>query len=304
MNNPFSQPKTIYKISFNTKYEHIESFEEFFSEEKILGTSVYEVESSTIEAHPDDIWSFEVLVKEKPNFPDLKKNLEKFIEENSLKILSSISIEKIEDRDWVKEYQKQLKPLEIGRFFITSSMHEKSCPKDKIPIFIEASRAFGTGDHSTTSLCIQAMEEMHQEQFSYILDIGTGSGILSFVAGKLWSNSSILACDVDEISIEVAKENQTFNNSNIEFYQNNMSSLDIPRNWSLSFDLIVSNILAKPLIAMKDDIRNLCHSKTKVILSGFLDYQKDELEQEYRDSGFVVEKIFHKNSWITMILRK
>ena len=54
----------------------------------------------------------------------------------------------------------------------------------------------------------------------------------------------------------------------------------------------------------KDNIRNLCHSNTKVILSGFLDYQKDELEQEYRDSGFVVDKIFHKNSWITMVLKK
>ena len=159
----------------------------------------------------------------------ISEELQNYAAKNKLNIISNISVEAIEDKDWIKEYQEQLEPLEIGRFFITSSLRKQACPKNKTPIYIEASRAFGTGDHATTSLCIKAMEELNSE-FRNIFDIGTGSGILSFAAARLWPSAQILACDIEEVSIKVAKDNQSFNNSNIEFYQNNSTSLNIPKN--------------------------------------------------------------------------
>ena len=303
MNNPFSQPKITYKICFNTNYQYIELFEKFFPEDKILGISTYEIESQTIEAEPNDIWAFEVFIKNKPNLPTIQKELQDYSAKYKLKITSDISIEVIEDKDWIKEYQEQLEPVEIGRFFVTSSLRKQTCPENKTPIYIEASRAFGTGDHSTTSLCIKAMEELEDSEFYNIFDIGTGSGILSFAAAKLWPSAHILACDIEEVSIKVAKDNQSFNNSNIEFYQNNISALDIPKNWNNPFDLIVSNILATPLISMKNTIKSLCHNNTKVILSGFLDYQQQEIENHYKDVGFEIEKVFSENKWVTLVLK-
>jgi len=303
MNNPFSQPKITYKICFNTNYQYIEPFERFFPEDKIYGISAYEIESKTIEAEPDDIWAFEVFMEKKPKLATLQEELQEFAIKNKLKIISEITIERIEDKDWITEYQEQLEPIEIGRFFITSSLRKQACPKNKIPIYIEASRAFGTGDHSTTSLCIKAMEELEGTEFNNIFDIGTGSGILSFAAAKLWPSARILACDIEEISIKVAKDNQNFNNSNIEFYQNYETDLNIPKYYNHSFDLIVSNILAKPLISMKNNIKSLCHSKTKVILSGFLAYQREELENHYTSIGFEIEKVFSENNWVALMLR-
>ena len=113
----------------------------------------------------------------------------------------------------------------------------------------------------------------------------------------------ILACDIEEIAIKVAKDNQNFNNSNIKFYQNNEAQLNIPKNYNHSFDLIVSNILATPLILMKNSIKSLCHSKTRVILSGFLEYQKEEIESHYVNIGFEIEKEFSENNWVALVLR-
>ena len=303
MNNPFSQPKITYKICFITNYEDIERFEEVFPEEKILGLSTYEINSSTIDSQPKDNWAFEVFVDVEPKLVDLQRELEAHAKKHNLGILSQITYEVIEDKDWITEYQEQLQPIEIGNFFITSSLRKKLCPAGKTPIYIEASRAFGTGDHSTTSLCIKAMERLKSKQIQNILDIGTGSGILSFVAGEIWQNSKILACDIEETSIEVAKLNQSFNNSSIEFYQNNASGLNIPKAWPDPFDLILANILALPLIAMKESIKSLCHKDTKVILSGFLDYQQEELVAHYEESGFKVEKVFLENKWVSLTLK-
>ena len=302
MNNPFSQPKITHKICFNTNYQYVELFENFFPED-ILGISTYELESTTVDSKPNDLWAFEVFVEKKPNLITLQKELQNFATENNLEINSPITFEVIEDKDWIKAYQEQLEPIEIGRFFVTSSLRKKPCPDNKIPIYIEASQAFGTGDHSTTSLCIQAMEELEKLKINNIFDIGTGSGILSFAAEKLWPSANILACDIEEIAVTVAKDNQSYNDSNIEFYQNSESDLNIPESWEKPFDLIVSNILAVPLISMRDSIKALCHKDTRVILSGFLDYQQKEIEDHYNNIGFITEKAFSDNKWISLLLK-
>ena len=96
---------------------------------------------------------------------------------------------------------------------------------------------------------------------------------------------------------------RSIDDSNIEFYQNSESDLNIPTNWNKPFDLIVSNILAAPLIAMRDPIRALCHKNTRVILSGFLDYQQKEIEDHYNSIGFTTEKVFSDKKWISLLLK-
>lgn len=301
MNNPFSQPKTTHKIHFETNYKSIELFEEFFPEDT-LGICTYEVESETIDSKPEDKWSMEAYLAKKPDLVVIEKDLREFGVKHNLDILSKISVIPIEDKDWVKEYEEQQKPIEIGRFFITSKQQKTNCPQAKTPIFIEASRAFGTGDHATTSLCIKAMESLNIESVNSIFDVGTGSGILSFAAEKIWPKANILACDIEEISIALAKDNQKINNSKIEFYQNTEEALNVPKKWDQSFDLIVSNILANPLIAMASSFQKLSNKNTKIILSGFLDYQSSDIEKAYLDDGFSVIEKLSQDKWITLVL--
>ena len=163
------------------------------------------------------MWIIEVYLAEKPIEQSYSEDIYKFVTSNNFEIVGDINFSTIEDKDWILEYQKQLLPIEIGKFFISSFDLSSSCPKYFIPIILEASRAFGTGDHATTSGCLQLIQELKSCNFSTIYDIGTGSGILSFASAKLWPKAKILACDIEAISIEVAKFNQTFNNTQIIF---------------------------------------------------------------------------------------
>jgi len=301
MNNPFSQPKVTHKIRFITNYKSIELFENFFPED-IPGISIYEVESATIDAQDDDLWSFEAYLIDKPDLTQLQKELVAYANKYEALLASEVTDESIEDKDWVTEYQKQLKPIGIGRFFITSTAQQEIVPVGKTPIFIDASRAFGTGDHATTSLCIEAMELLENSAFNNIFDVGTGSGILSFAGEKIWPKANILACDIEEISVKVARDNLIVNNSNVQFYQNTENDLNIPSAWNQKFDLIISNILAKPLIAMAQEFRVITYTDSKIILSGFLDYQQEDVECAYKAAGFIVEAVLHQDKWVSLML--
>ncbi|PCJ27127.1 MAG: 50S ribosomal protein L11 methyltransferase [Rickettsiales bacterium] len=302
MNNPFSHPRVTHNLHFITKYKFLEQFESFFPEDT-LGISSSEVKSFTVDSQPNDLWSMEVYLPAEPDLKLLASELSAFAEQHDLEIESELTLKQIEDKDWVAEYQSQLKPIIAGQFFITSSSAKAACPKEKTPIFIEASRAFGTGDHATTSLCIEAMEALSDIKFKNIFDIGTGSGILSFAADKIWPGTQLLACDIEEISVKLAKENQIHNNSHIDFYQNTETDLAIPDSRVGKFDLIVSNILAKPLISMANSIRQITSQECRVILSGFLDYQENEVTNAYITEGFEVEEVLRRNSWVCLTLK-
>ncbi|RTK93434.1 MAG: methyltransferase domain-containing protein [Rickettsiales bacterium] len=304
MSNPFYQPKVIYQLSFYTYFKDIENFEEFFADkEYVLGISTHEVDSDTIESQNHDRWVIEVLLSSKPDAASLTKELKEYSDINKLYFNGEIIVQEIEDKDWVKEYHEQLKPIIIDNFYITSKSIIEQCPPDLIPIYIEASRAFGTGDHSTTSLCIKAMNLIKNENINNIFDIGTGSGILSFAAEKIWPSAQILACDIEEVSIEIAKNNLIYNNSAVNFYQNSEYDLKIPESTKKSFDLIISNILAPVLISLSHTSKTLINNGGYIILSGFLEYQTDEIIRTYSLHGYQLISDLEENRWKTLTFK-
>lgn len=303
MITPFSQSKDTYKIFFNIKFSQIEVFEEL-TLKNLLGITIYEVTSQTVDSLPNDIWCFEIYLSEKPDLTILTKQIIEFANQNHLDILNDIKVEKIEDQDWVAFYQSQLAPIEIGRFFISARVQKDLCPSDKIGIFIEASRAFGTGQHETSSGCIEALEQLSHLKFDKILDIGTGTGILAFAAENLWQKAEIFACDIEEVSIEIANDNGEFNNSNIKFYVNSSENVLPADQLNMEFDLIFSNILAAPLIELSETIYKITKLNGYVILSGFLDYQLQIVVEAYEKVGFTITKVNYKNAWVILILQR
>lgn len=302
MSNSFSQRKVFYKLLVRTFYKNITLLEQFFPED-VLGISMYEIESQTIDSKPDDIWQLEVFVADEESLSLLKEQLNHFIKNENISLSSDITSETIIDKDWVSEYQKQQKPVTIGKFLFGSEMNLKDASDDKVPVYLGASGAFGTGDHETTAGCIRAMELLSANNYKYIFDIGTGSGILSLAAEKIWPEAKIIACDIEEASIAVAQINRNLNNSKVNFYVNKEDDLLIPSNQPKHFDLIVSNILATPLINLAPVIKSISHDKTKIILSGFLDYQKDDVSTAYKENDFEVEKCIVENNWVTLTLK-
>ena len=299
----FSQSKDLYKVFFNTKHKYLDLWDELLIEDAI-SIAFYEIESKTIDAEPDDVWCYEIYLSRKPQYSLLKQQILNFARDNDIAVINNfIEIIKVEDIDWVAFYQGQLKPIEIGRFFVGSKIHKDLCPEDKHGIFIESSRAFGTGQHETTAGCVQALELLLPKQFGAILDIGTGTGILAFASEVLWPQAKILACDIEAISIEIAKDNAGFNNSRVTFYQNTVEDIIIPYQTEVKFNLIISNILARPLIELSSKIKLLAAPGCYVVLAGFLDYQQEEIVSAYQKIGFILKHSINNNSWIILILQ-
>ena len=127
---------------------------------------------------------------------------------NSGIVLPPYTIERLESSNWLKDYVIKFAPFETADFCIYG-IHETQTPQtDKIPLQIYAATAFGS-DHQTTRSCLQAISELHQQGFKpkRILDVGTGSGILSLAAASLWPQAKIIAVDIDEEAVLVTRSN-------------------------------------------------------------------------------------------------
>lgn len=299
MENMFKQYNKLIKIIFDTNYKNISKFEEILPED-ILGTSSYEMESDSIESKPDDIWRIEIFVGDDFDIENIVAILENYSRHADLKIIGTIKKEIIQEKDWVTEYQKNQTPIIIGNFFISNKNRINECSEQNIPICIEASRAFGTGEHETTSGCIIAMESKKELAINSAIDVGTGTGILAFAAEKLWKSAKIYGCDIDKVSINVAKFNAKYNQSNVTFFQND-EQIILPDGAPKSFDLIVSNILVLPLINLVPFFKSISNQNTIMILSGFLKNQSNLIKDKYEQEGFVFDSETHYDNWSTIV---
>src|SRR4051812_17827189 len=165
----------------------------------------------TSEADPSrpDAWRLDAYFDEEPSG-------------NAVALLASLvpsaagatpEIERIEEQDWLTISQAGLEPIRAGRFFVHTPRHRDEVPEDAIALEIDAGRAFGTGQHETTSGCLEAISRMKDRGlvFANVLDLGTGTGLLAFAALRLWPAARAAASDIDPVSIEVAAENAAVN---------------------------------------------------------------------------------------------
>jgi len=208
--------------------------------------------------------------------------------------------------NWLKDYCIKFDPFEIADFCIYG-IHETSTPKtNKIPIQIYAATAFGS-NHQTTQCCIQAISDLYASGFSpkHILDIGTGSGILSLCAAKLWPNTQIIAGDIDDEAVIVTTGNAQTNNlsSQIKAIQSDGYQHDLICKHRPSH-LILSNILANPLIAFASDLSQNLSSKGYCIISGFVDNQTDDVISAHETQQLKLIKLYSHDNWRAALMQK
>lgn len=220
---------------------------------------------------------------------DVKEGIEKFA--RALDVDCFISYEKKKNEDWITQYQKSIKAIEIGSFFIRPSW--ESPKKDKIDIIIDPALSFGSGHHETTSSCIFAIDKYIKPDIS-VLDVGCGSGILSICATK--KGAIVDICDTDEICIESTKSNFSLNN--VSFNNSWQGSVTSAKS---KYDVIIANIVADVLIMISKDLKKCLNNNGILILSGILDKHTQKVLNKFDDLD-IVEKI-HKNEWMTIVLK-
>ncbi|HEY8591897.1 MAG TPA: 50S ribosomal protein L11 methyltransferase [Sphingomicrobium sp.] len=201
-------------------------------------------------------------------------------------------VDELGEADWVTMSQEGLQPIRAGRFYVHTPMY-RSVPPGTVPFEIDASLAFGTGQHATTSGCLEALDRLERDgaSFSNIADIGTGTGLLAFAALALWAQAKCIATDIDPIAIDVSRDNAAINRVELghasgELLLGVAEGMDSPLLAARApYDLIIANILAGPLIELAPDFVKALAPGGTVILAGLLDSQAGAVAAAYEQLG-------------------
>lgn len=216
-----------------------------------------------------------------------------------------VTITEVENKDWLAEYARKYPPLEIGRYFIYGSHYDGKLPAGKVALKVEAATAFGTGEHASTNGCLQALDKLSKRyRFNQPLDMGCGSAILAMAIAKTWG-ASVVASDIDAQSVDVAKFNAEVNGVGgyiLPVCGDGYGTPSVSRNGP--YDLIMANILARPLSAMAKDLAKNLQPGGFAVLAGFLERDANWVFAAHRCHGLVLVERIKVNGWQTLVLRK
>ena len=224
---------------------------------------------------------------------------EKFAERED--IIYTIDFYEYDEEDYQNSWKKYLFPEKVSEKFVVKPTWREYTPEaDELIIELDPGRAFGTGSHPTTSLCLKLMEENISEGDS-VIDVGTGSGILMIAADRLGA-SEIYGTDIDELAVESAKENLELNNiseDKAKVYKGDLISVVENK----KFDVVVANILADVLLILLHDISKVVKPNGKIIFSGIIEDKCELLRREVESLGFTVEEIKADKEWRAMLIK-
>lgn len=203
-----------------------------------------------------------------------------------------------ENEDWSKKWKEKWDVTHVSdRITVVPDWIEYSSQcEDEIIIKLEPGCAFGTGTHSTTQLCMKAIEK-YMPQNADVADIGMGSGILAICAKKFGAKSAY-GCDNDETVIDVAKENAQKNNVKCEFELNTADKL------STQFDFVLANILHNVLAEIMGDLKTIMKDGAYMVLSGILDEKKHVVLEAVKKHNLEIIEEMHQNQWVAIVVRR
>lgn len=229
----------------------------------------------------------------------------KAVAERNGAVAPVVTITKVENKDWLSEYARNNPPLHIGRYFIYGSHFDGVLPAGKISLKVEAATAFGTGEHASTNGCLQALDKLSKKyKFHQPLDMGCGSAILAMAIAKTWG-ASVVASDIDAQSVDVAKYNAEVNGVGgyiLPVVGDGYNTPSVSRNGP--YDLIMANILARPLSAMAKDLAKNLQPGGFCVLAGFLESDANWVFAAHRCHGLRLVERIKVNGWQTLVLRK
>ncbi len=206
------------------------------------------------------------------------------------------------DHDWASDWQQHFPPFKVGRrLLIHPSWIEHRVVGDEVVLTLDPGQAFGTGTHATTGLCLDALAELFDgsKPPQRILDVGTGSGILAMAAAALGAET-VMACDIDEVSCQVATDNVKQNNLTEKICITDSSLEEIPG----SYDLVLANILAAENLRLGSLLVEHLLPGGTLILSGILIEQEQQVLDGFAVYPLTLSAINHRDEWTCIVYRR
>lgn len=215
-------------------------------------------------------------------------------------------VSEVPETDWVAKVQRDLSPVEAGRFFVYGSHDADRLPEGRVGLLIEASMAFGTGHHGTTLGCLRALDRLDKAGFrgKNVVDIGCGTAVLAMAAASIWPDP-VLASDIDAVAVAVAQANVTANTLDGRVTCLEATGFDHPvLQAAAPFDLVFANILMGPLIDLAPDMARVTQAGGHAILSGLLVEQAEKVLAAYLATGFTLHHREDIGEWSTLTLTR
>jgi len=214
---------------------------------------------------------------------------------------NTIKLGEVNEEDWAVAWKKYYKPVRITDTFVITPTWEEVPDRTAQDVVIELDpgMAFGTGTHPTTVLCLQTLEGIVKPG-DHVLDVGTGSGVLSIAAAK-WGAEDVLALDLDEVAVQSAIFNVQLNRveSVVNVRQN-----DLVKGVTNRYNVIVANILAEIVVRLIEDSVELLESNGHLILSGIIQKKQPMVEAALVKAGFLIKKVDQEEDWVVIVAQR
>lgn len=215
--------------------------------------------------------------------------------------LNKIQTSEVDEEDWATAWKQYYHPVKISSRFTIVPTWEDYTPVDSDELIVELDpgMAFGTGTHPTTVMCMQALEK-YIDQDATVVDVGTGSGVLSIGAAMLGAKR-VQALDLDDVAVVAAKENVELNKVShiVEVKQGNLLDAITEKP-----TVIVANILADIIMSFSQDAAQLLDENGLFIVSGVIEEKKEEVREDLIQKGFDIIEVVMMEDWVALVAKK
>ena len=216
------------------------------------------------------------------------------------KIEYSVKTDTVRDEDWNENWKKYFKAFEVGeKLAVCPSWEKYENTQNRKVISLDPGAAFGTGAHATTYLCLNMLEEVVTDS-TRLLDIGTGSGILTVAACLLGAHSAE-GVDIDQLAVETAIKNARINNVSDKAH---FCKGDLADTVSGKYDVVCANIVADVVMRLFENVADYMTDNGQLIVSGIIDIRAKEVEESAAAHGFRIIKAPTREEWHAYLLKK
>jgi len=218
-----------------------------------------------------------------------------------------VTVERMGPRDWLRDNLATFPPQDIGRFHLRGSHITEPPPVHQHALIVDAATAFGSGEHPTTRGCLLALDALARIRPARphrVLDMGCGTGVLAMAAARAW-HRPVMAVDLDDEAVRVARDNARRNGLAHWVHAERSNGFRAHRVHAAGpFDLILANILARPLTAMAPAAARALTPGGRIVLSGLLNAQETRVRNAYARQGLHLQRRIVIDTWTTLIMRK
>ena len=214
-----------------------------------------------------------------------------------------ISSQLLPETNWEESWKDNYPPQEVGERLVVVPCWNPEAG-DRIPVILDPGLTFGTGAHPSTQMCMEFMEELVQPGMD-VIDLGSGSGILSIAALRLGAETAI-GVDIDPKAEDIARENAAYNDFGIERFDAVTGNVTedaalMERLSKKHYDLVFVNIVADVIIGLSPVLQHFMDENTRVICSGILDVREEEVHAALTAAGLVIEQTKAKEDWRSLV---